>query len=103
MPNKELPKKKLTVKLPDLAPKENPKGGGLTFGKTRIDHGVGKFTGVENIREILGHYANAEAHAGAEKSADAQVVTKGNVSLALSGKGRGWNLGVAFGAVIIEP
>jgi len=79
------------------------KGGGLTFGKTRIDHGVGKFTGVENIREILGHYANAEAHAGAEKSADAQVVTKGNVSLALSGKGRGWNLGVAFGAFIIEP
>jgi len=79
------------------------KGGGLTFGKTRIDHGVGKFTGVGNIREILGHYANAEAHAGAEKSADAQVVTKGNVSLALSGKGRGWNLGVAFGAFIIEP
>lgn len=45
----------------------------------------------------------ARAHAGAEKSADAQVVTKGSVSLALSGKGRSWNLGVAFGAFIIEP
>jgi hypothetical protein len=31
MPNKELPKKKLTVKLPDLTPKENPKGGGLSY------------------------------------------------------------------------
>jgi len=78
------------------------KGGGLTFGKTRIDHGIGKFTGVNSIADIKGHYANAEAHAGAEKSADAQVVTKGNVSLALSGKGEGWNLGIAFGAFIIE-
>ena len=79
------------------------KGGGLTFGKTRIEHGIGKFTGVYDIREVLGHYANAEAHAGAEdKAAAAQVLTKGNVSLALSGKGSGWNLGVAFGAFIIE-
>lgn len=78
------------------------KGGGLTFGKTRIDDGHGEFTGVDNIRDVLGHYANAEAHAGAEKSAEAQVLTKGNVSLALSGRGSGWNLGVAFGAFIIE-
>ncbi len=78
------------------------KGGGLTFGKTRIDDGIGKFSGVHGIDEVLGHYANAEAHAGAERSADAQVVSKGNVSLALSGKGRGWNLGIAFGAFIIE-
>jgi len=78
------------------------KGGGLTFGKTKITDGVGKFSGVGNVRDVLGHYANAEAHAGAEKSAAAQVLTKGNVSLALSGKGEGWNLGVAFGAFIIE-
>ena len=79
------------------------KGGGITFGKTRIANGQGKFAGVENIREVLGHYANAEAHAGVKnKAGDAQVVTKGNVSLALSGKGSGWNLGVAFGAFIIE-
>lgn len=78
------------------------KGGGLTFGKTRISDGIGKFSGVGNVHDVLGHYANAEAHAGAERSADAQVLTKGNVSLALSGKGSGWNLGVAFGAFIIE-
>lgn len=78
------------------------KGGGLTFGKTEIEDGIGKFTGIYNINEVLGHYATAEAHAGADKSAKAQVMTKGNVSLALTGKGRGWNLGVAFGAFIIE-
>lgn len=78
------------------------KGGGLTFGKTRISNGIGKFSGVDNVHDVLGHYANAEAHAGAQKSADAQVLTKGNVALALSGKGEGWNLGVAFGAFIIE-
>ena len=43
------------------------KGGGLTFGKTRISDGIGKFTGVNSIGDVLGHYANAEAHAGAEK------------------------------------
>ena len=78
------------------------KGGGLTFGKTHIDNGIGKFTGVYDIHEVLGHYANAEAHAGAVKSAGAQVLTKGNVGLALSGKGEGWNLGVSFGSFIIE-
>jgi hypothetical protein len=63
--------------------------GGLTFGKMKTTAGVGKFTGISNVRDLLGHYANAEAHAGAEKSAAAQLLTKGNVSLALSGKGKG--------------
>jgi hypothetical protein len=31
MTNKELPKKKLTIKLPDLPAKEDPKGGGLSY------------------------------------------------------------------------
>ncbi|HEY9510992.1 MAG TPA: hypothetical protein VIQ48_00285 [Rhodanobacter sp.] len=79
------------------------KGGGLTFGKTHITNGHGKFSGVSNVREVLGHYATAEAHAGVDRdAAKAQVMTKGNVSLALTGKGSGWNLGVAFGAFIIE-
>jgi len=77
-------------------------GGGLTIGKSKIDDGVGQFTGVASVSEIKGHYANAQVHAGAEKSAQAQVLTKGNVSLALSGTGQGWNLGIAFGAFIIE-
>ncbi|HEV2679618.1 MAG TPA: hypothetical protein VGV14_03885 [Rhodanobacter sp.] len=50
------------------------------------------------MHEMLGHYANAEAHAGVE----VQVLTKGNVSLALSGMGSDWNLGVAVDAFIVE-
>ena len=77
------------------------KGGGVTFGKSAIEDGVGEFSGVHGIGEVLGTYVAAEAHAGAAKSAKAQVMTKGEVSLALSGKGRGWDLGVAFGKFVI--
>ncbi len=77
------------------------KGGGLTFGKSSIA-GEGRFSGIYDIREILGSYANAQAHAGAVKSAQGVVMTKGNVSLALSGKGRGWDLGVDFGKFTIS-
>lgn len=79
------------------------RGGGLTFGKSRIDEGIGEFSGVYNIRDVLGGYASAEAHAGAGKSTKAQVVTKGSVSLALVGKGSGWDLGVSFGSFVIAP
>ena len=36
------------------------------------------------------------------RSAKAQVVTKGEVSLALSGTGKGWDVGVAFGSLVIK-
>ncbi len=78
------------------------KGGGLTFGKSAIEDGIGKFSEVYAIGDIIGGYATAEAHAGAAKSASARVVTKGPISLALSGKGRGWDVGVAFGSFHIE-
>lgn len=77
------------------------KGGGLTFGKSNID-GVGKFSGVFHVDEILGTYAVGEAHAGAVNSARGTVMTKGSVSLALSGTGKGWNLGVDFGKFTIS-
>jgi hypothetical protein len=78
------------------------KGGGITFGKSSIENGVGEFSGVNNANELLGTYVAGEAHAGAAKSAKAQVMTKGEVNLALSGKGRGWDLGIAFGKFVIE-
>src|SRR5690606_5348523 len=78
------------------------KGGGLTVGKSSIEDGRGEFSAVHDIQEIFGSYASAEAHAGAVKSAKAQVMTKGEVSLALSGKGRGWDLGIAFGKLTIS-
>jgi hypothetical protein len=85
-----------------MAVKLRAKGGGLTVGKSTIDHGRGEFSGVRNINELIGTYASAEAHAGAVESAKAQVLTKGEVSLALSGTGHGWDLGVAVGNFIIS-
>jgi hypothetical protein len=85
-----------------MAVKLQARGGGLTFGKSTIDDGRGEFSGVDSINELIGTYVSAEAHAGAVKSAKAQVVTKGEVSLALSGTGRGWDLGVAIGNFIIS-
>lgn len=82
--------------------KVRAKGGGITFGKSEIIRGTGDFTGVRDISELFGSYAQAEAHAGAVKSADAQALTKGSVSLALAGKGRGFDLGVAFGKFTIQ-
>jgi hypothetical protein len=73
------------------------RGGGLSVGKSTIENGVGEFSGVRDINQLLGSYLSAEAHAGALRSAKAQVVTKGEVSLALSGTGSGWDVGVAFG------
>ncbi len=81
----------------------NTKGGGITFGKMKIVDGHGELTPVDDIRELFGDYAAAEAHAGAGESAAAQVVTKGTVSLTLTGKGRGVNIGFAFGKFSIEP
>jgi len=81
----------------------NIKGGGLTFGKSSTKDGHGVFSGVYNINEVLGHYAYSQAHAGAVKEANAMALTKGSVSLALTGLGHGWSIGVDFGAFIIEP
>jgi hypothetical protein len=79
------------------------KGGGLTAGRTQVDHGTGEFTHVRTINDVLGHYAQAEAHAGALKSGTAQVLTKGTVSLALAGSGQGIDLGVDVGEFTLKP
>ena len=78
------------------------RGGGLTAGKSSIENGEGEFSNVKNIDEIFGKYVNAEAHAGAVKSSGAQALTKGEVSLALAGTGRGWDLGISFGKFTIK-
>ena len=77
-------------------------GGGITFGKSEIIDGTGKFSGARNISELLGSYVQSEANAGAGKSVDAQALTKGTVSLVLSGTGRGVDLGFAFGKFTME-
>lgn len=85
-----------------IAVKLSARGGGLSVGKSTIRDGKGSFSGVQSINDVLGKYGSAQAHAGAVKSAQAQVVTKGEVSLALSGTGDGWDLGVAFGKFTIK-
>lgn len=72
-------------------------GVGLTVGKSKIVNGLGVFSGVHNISELFGNYANAEAHAGVVGSASARVLTKGPVSLTLTGTGEGIDLGINFG------
>ncbi len=78
------------------------KGGGLTIGKSDVIGGTGKFTGAYSVNDLFGTYGGAEVHAGASKSSNAQVVTKGDISLALAGTGKGWDLGVGFGKFVIE-
>jgi hypothetical protein len=78
-------------------------GGGLTFGKFKVIDGHGTFSGVQDVADLYGTYAEAAAHAGAGGSTDARVMTKGEVSLSLTGKGQGVNLGVGFGGFTIRP
>lgn len=78
------------------------KGGGLTFGRSKIKDAIGKFTEVDDISDLFGSYGQGEAHAGAGKSAKASVVTKGDISLAIVGKGTGVDVGVSFGKFTIE-
>ncbi len=78
------------------------KGGGPTAGKSKIINGRGTFSEAGDISELFGTYASAEAHAGMVGSSAAQVVTKGSVSLAFSGTGKGVDLGVTFGEFVIK-
>jgi len=78
------------------------KGGGLTAGKYKITDGIGKFNEVTDISELFGTYVQAAAEAGAVKSSGASAMTKGEVSLALAGKGTGINLGISFGKFTIS-
>jgi hypothetical protein len=85
-----------------LAVEIDTKGGGITFGKSEIKNGTGKFSAVSKIDDLLGSYAAAEAHAGAVKSSSARALTKGEVSLALAGTGEGVDIGVDFGKFTIS-
>ncbi len=79
----------------------NSKGGGITFGKMKIVDGTGTFSEVKDINELYGDYTFAEADAGDGKVAEARVMTKGKISLALAGKGEGTELGTDFGKFTI--
>lgn len=75
---------------------------GFSIGKSEIE-GTGVFSSLKNINEVYGSFMSLEGHAGATKSVDAQVLTRGEISLALSGKGRGIDIGVTLGELTITP
>jgi hypothetical protein len=79
------------------------KGGGLTVGKYKITDGHGKFTGVTDVKDVLGSYAMANAHAGVVNSTRAMALTKGPISLTLTGTGKGWDVGAGFSSFTIKP
>lgn len=78
------------------------KGGGLSVGKYKLDDGHGEFSGVANLNQIVGTYATASAHAGVVHSRHVAAMTKGDVSLKLSGKGTGWDIGAGLSGFTIH-
>ena len=49
-----------------------------------------------------GSYAMATVHTGAVRSSHAAAMTKGDVSLALTGTGQGWDIGAGFSGFTIK-
>ena len=76
-------------------------GGGFTLGVSDIEGGA-RFSEVRELDEVFGTYVSAEGHAGAVKSVEGRVMTKGSVSLSQAGKGRGFDLGFAFGGFSVR-
>ena len=77
------------------------RGGGLTVGESQIDDGHGSFTALHSIADVPGTYADLNAHA-ILKAGDAQVLTKGPVSLALASVGHGVEMGITLGELTIS-
>lgn len=74
---------------------------GFSIGVSEIE-GTGQFTELKDINEIYGTFASLEGHAGVTKSAAGQILTRGIISLALSGEGRGIDIGVTLGGLKIS-
>ncbi len=78
------------------------KGVGITAGKWKITEGKGTFTHVSKIEDVLGNYLAVSGDVGVSKAGTAQALTKGKVSLALAGKGEGFDVGIAISAFKIS-
>lgn len=74
---------------------------GFTIGYSSIE-GEGYFTEVRNINEILGNYVSLGNHFGFNKSIDRQILTSGEISLALTGRGHGFDIGFTIGDLSIK-
>ena len=77
------------------------KGGGVTAGKSE-ESGHGDFSPVGHIDDLLGRLRGGTGSCRGRRFGAGQVMTKGEVSLALTGKGHGWSLGVDLSELKIE-
>jgi hypothetical protein len=73
---------------------------GFTAGRSVVE-GKGKFSDVGSIGDLFGSYVTADVAAGAVKAVGATVMTKGEVSLGLTSRGSGWDVGLSFGKFTI--
>ena len=78
------------------------KGIGVTAGKWKITDGRGRFSHVDDIGEVLGTYLAVSGEIGLVRTGTTRLLSKGNVSLALAGSGKGVNVGVALGEFTIS-
>lgn len=74
---------------------------GFTIGYSEIE-GEGYFTEVKSIDEILGNYISLGNHFGFSRSVDRQVLTRGEISLVLTGRGHGFDIGFTIGDLSIK-
>lgn len=75
---------------------------GFTIGYSVIE-GEGYFSDVKYISEIFGDYISLGNHFGFINSVDRQVLTRGEISLVLLGKGKGFDIGFTIGDLSIKP
>lgn len=74
---------------------------GFTIGKSEIS-GVANISDVKSINEIYGDFVSLESHAGFLNSFDAQLLTRGEISMAMKAEGRGIDIGATIGDLTIK-
>jgi len=78
--------------------KVRTKGGGITLGASDTTEGHGNFTGATDIKQLFGDYSSAQIGAGVVKTANAQTLGKGKITLNITEIGKGANIGFSFGS-----
>lgn len=75
---------------------------GFTIGYSAIE-GDAYFTDVKYISELFGDYVSLGNHFGFRNSVDRQILTRGEISLVMIGKGKGFDIGFTIGDLSIKP
>jgi len=75
---------------------------GFTIGYSVIE-GEAYFTDVKYISELFGDYVSLGNHFGFKNSVDRQVLTRGEISLVMLGRGKGFDIGFTIGDLSIKP